>query len=50
MTAGDGQYGVAGRILMFGLCDALDIAPSELLKDVERRMRLQAKASLSSVD
>ncbi|WP_369799259.1 helix-turn-helix domain-containing protein [Diaphorobacter sp. J5-51] len=36
--------------LMFGLCDALDIAPSELLKDVERRMRLQAKASLSSVD
>ena len=36
--------------LMFRLCDALDIAPSELLKDVERRMRVQAKASLSSVD
>ena len=30
--------------LMFRLCDALDITPSDMLKDVERRMRVQAKA------
>ena len=30
--------------LMFGLCDALDITPSDMLKDVERRMRLQGTA------
>ena len=30
--------------LMFGLCDALDITPSDMLKDVERRMRVQGKA------
>ena len=33
--------------LMFRLCDALDITPSEMLKDVERRMRVQAKAQRS---
>lgn len=27
--------------LMFKLCDALDVSPSDLLKDVERRMRAQ---------
>lgn len=27
--------------MVFKLCDALDVAPSELLKDVERRMRVQ---------
>ena len=36
--------------LMFRLCDALDITPSDMLKDVERRMRMQAKARSSSVD
>ena len=30
--------------LMFRLCDALDITPSDLLKDVERRMRVQGTA------
>lgn len=30
--------------LMFRLCDALDITPSDMLKDVERRMRLQGTA------
>jgi len=30
--------------LMFRLCDALDITPSDLLKDIERRMRVQGKA------
>ena len=29
--------------LMFRLCDALDITPSDMLKDVERRIRVQAK-------
>ena len=33
--------------LMFRLCDALDITPSDLLKDVERRMLVQAKGRLS---
>ncbi|AVT12621.1 helix-turn-helix domain-containing protein [Paracidovorax avenae] len=36
--------------LMFRLCDALDITPSDMLKDVERCMRMQAKARSSSVD
>lgn len=27
--------------LMFKLCDALDVAPSEFMKDVEKRMRVQ---------
>lgn len=27
--------------LMFKLCDALDVAPSEFMKDVEKRMRSQ---------
>jgi transcriptional regulator with XRE-family HTH domain len=27
--------------LMFKLCDALDISPSDLAKDVEKRMRTQ---------
>ncbi|MCE4535806.1 helix-turn-helix domain-containing protein [Pelomonas sp. P7] len=26
--------------MLFKLCDALDVAPSEMLKDVERRMRM----------
>lgn len=26
--------------LMFRLCDALDLTPSELMKDVEKRMRV----------
>ena len=30
--------------MMFRLCDALDITPSDMLKDVERRMRVQGKA------
>ncbi|MFZ5486821.1 MAG: helix-turn-helix domain-containing protein [Pseudomonadota bacterium] len=33
--------------LMFRLCDALDITPSDLLQDVERRMLVQAKGRLS---
>ncbi|HQS21890.1 MULTISPECIES: helix-turn-helix transcriptional regulator [unclassified Acidovorax] len=36
--------------LMFRLCDALDITPSDMLKDVERRMRVQAKVRPSSAD
>lgn len=28
--------------LMFKLCDALDVAPSEFMKDVEERMRVHA--------
>ncbi len=27
--------------LMFKLCDALDVTPSDLMKDVEKRMRTQ---------
>lgn len=27
--------------LIFKLCDALDVAPSDLVKDIERRMRVQ---------
>jgi transcriptional regulator with XRE-family HTH domain len=27
--------------MVFRLCDALDITPSDLLKDVERRMKVQ---------
>ncbi len=27
--------------LVFRLCDALDVTPSELMKDVEKRMRAQ---------
>ncbi len=30
--------------MMFRLCDALDIAPSDMLKEVERRMRVQRRA------
>ena len=33
--------------MMYRLCDALDIKPSDLLKDVERRMDVQAKARSS---
>ena len=33
--------------MMYRLCDALDIKPSDLLKDVERRMHVQAKARSS---
>ncbi len=29
--------------MVFRLCDALDITPSDMLKDVERRIRVQAK-------
>jgi len=29
--------------MVFRLCEALDITPSELLKDVERRLRLQQR-------
>ena len=29
--------------MVFRLCDALDITPSDMIKDVERRMRVQAK-------
>jgi transcriptional regulator with XRE-family HTH domain len=28
--------------LMFKLCDALDVTPSDLMKDVEKRMRSQS--------
>lgn len=28
--------------LMFKLCDALDVTPSDLMKDVEKRMRTQS--------
>jgi len=34
-----------GLRLIFKLCDALDIAPSDLLKDIERRLRVQAPRS-----
>ena len=34
--------------LMFKLCDALDITPSDMLKDVERRMRLISKGAPST--
>lgn len=30
--------------MLFRLCEALDITPSELLKDVERRLRVQQRA------
>ncbi len=30
-----------GLRLIFKLCDALDVAPSEAVKDVERRMQVQ---------
>lgn len=33
--------------LMFNLCDALDIAPSEFVKEVERRIRLQTQTPLN---
>jgi len=33
--------------MMYRLCDALDIRPSDLLKDVERRIDVQAKARSS---
>ena len=36
--------------LMFRLCDALDITPSDMLKDVERRIRVQAKHRTTSHD
>ncbi len=36
--------------LMFRLCDALDITPSDLLKDVERRMRVLTTVRPSSSD
>jgi transcriptional regulator with XRE-family HTH domain len=29
--------------MVFRLCDALDITPSDMLKDVERRVRVQTK-------
>ncbi|WP_374726530.1 helix-turn-helix domain-containing protein [Hydrogenophaga laconesensis] len=35
-----GQSSLSVR-MMFKLCDALDVAPSDLVKDVERRMRVQ---------
>jgi transcriptional regulator with XRE-family HTH domain len=35
-----GQSSLSVR-LMFKLCDALDVAPSDLVKDIERRMRVQ---------
>ena len=31
--------------MVFRLCDAIDITPSDLMKDVERRMRLQGQRS-----
>jgi transcriptional regulator with XRE-family HTH domain len=34
--------------MVFRLCDALDIAPSELLKEVERRIRVQEQLSRPS--
>ena len=30
--------------LMFRLCDALDVTPSDMLRDVERRISVQTKA------
>lgn len=35
--------------MMFRLCDALDITPSDMLKDVERRMRVQGKRMVSNL-
>lgn len=32
-----------GVRMVLRLCDALDITPSEMLNDVERRLRVQAK-------
>lgn len=34
--------------LLFKLCDALDVTPSDMLKDVERRMRLISKGTPST--
>ena len=34
--------------MVFRLCDALDNTPSDLLKDVERRLRLQGMGSTST--
>lgn len=36
--------------MLYRLCDALDITPSDLLKDVERRMRLQPKGRTTAPD
>ena len=37
--------------MVFRLCEALDVTPSELLKDVERRVRVQQRGSRTrSVD
>ena len=36
--------------MLYRLCDALDTAPSDLLKDVERRMRVQAKGRTTAPD
>lgn len=33
--------------LMFKLCDALDISPSDFIKEVERRIRLQPRSRSS---
>lgn len=41
-----GRNGPSVR-MMYRLCDALDIKPSDLLKDVERRIDVQAKARSS---
>ncbi|GAO21890.1 hypothetical protein ALISP_1710 [Alicycliphilus sp. B1] len=37
-------HGEPERRGMGPVCDALDITPSDLLKDIERRMRVQGKA------
>lgn len=39
-----GRHSPSIRV-MFKLCDALDITPSDMLKDVERRMRLMSKGT-----
>lgn len=31
--------------MLFRLCEALDVAPSELIKEVERRMKIQEPGS-----
>ena len=36
--------------MVFRLCDALDITPSDMLKDVERRMKVQAKGRTTAPD
>lgn len=36
--------------MVFRLCDALDIAPSDMLKDVERRIRVQQRGRTSVTD